>query len=86
MMTSFHITFLILFSAQKASLFQNRVMRVNRHQLCSLEACKNDLINALDKIAKQNATIEKLNHEANNSGHVCCNASQQKKEPKQVCF
>eukprot|EP00112_Aurelia_sp_Birch-Aquarium-sp1_P025968 Seg893.5 transcript_id=Seg893.5/GoldUCD/mRNA.D3Y31 product="Coiled-coil domain-containing protein 73" protein_id=Seg893.5/GoldUCD/D3Y31 len=70
-------------AAQKASLFQNRVMRVNKHQQCSLEACKNDLINALDKIAKQSVTIEKINHEAHHSGQICCNVSQQKKEPKQ---
>ena len=47
-------------AVQKVTLFQNRILRVNNHQQCSLERLKSDLANANEELLKARVTIDKF--------------------------
>ncbi|XP_065063034.1 coiled-coil domain-containing protein 73-like [Rhopilema esculentum] len=47
-------------AVQKASLFQNRILRINNHQQCSLEESRAKLAKAFDEITKHKTTINKM--------------------------
>ena len=48
-------------AVQKVTLFQNRILRVNSHQQCSLERLKSDLAIANEELLKARVTIDKFN-------------------------
>ena len=48
-------------AVQKVTLFQNRILRINSHQQCSLERLKSDLAIANEELLKARVTIDKFN-------------------------
>ena len=70
---------------QKAKLFQNRILGVNKHQQCSLEKLKSDLTIANEELLKARVMIHKFHHDVQRlEEEKSYNDSKKVLEPKQV--
>ena len=72
------------FAAQKASLFQNKIIRINRHQRCKLENCQQEISKSFKELTEVKASKNKQENDENDLKSGSSVVLKQG-DPKQVC-